>query len=134
MSRDEYFWKAYKEVLSVQCADIFYNFLFLNWWKNQKNFVLLLWNCLLILKILPVTCFKYPEAAILTFTESLCDSVKSYRKLPVTFLHIFPAANKRSAQENIDQSQKKEFWGGFQEAFSKLVSNFKEANKKLIIV
>jgi hypothetical protein len=27
-----------------------------------------------------------------------------------------------------------EFGGGLQEAFSKLVSNFKEANKKLIIV
>jgi hypothetical protein len=68
--------------------------------------------------------------------KATCDSVKSYRKLPVTsaFLHIFPPANKRSAQENIDQSQKKEFRGGFQEEFSKLVSNFKEANKKLIIV
>jgi hypothetical protein len=36
--------------------------------------------------------------------------------------------------ENIGQSQRRELWGGFQEAFSKLVSNFKEANKKLIIV
>jgi hypothetical protein len=34
----------------------------------------------------------------------------------------------------MDQSQRKEFLGGFQKAFSKLVNNFKEANKKFIIV
>jgi hypothetical protein len=35
---------------------------------------------------------------------------------------------------NIEQSQRREFGRGFQEAFSKLVSNFKEAYKKLKIV
>ncbi len=49
-------------------------------------------------------------------------------------MRIYPAANERSALENIDQSQRREFWGGFQYAFLKLVSNFREANKKVIIV
>jgi hypothetical protein len=49
-------------------------------------------------------------------------------------LRIFPAANDRLALENIEQSQIREFTGRFQKAFSKLVSNFKEANKKLIII
>ncbi len=44
--------------------------------------------------------------------EAACDSVKSYQKPPV------------SALENIDQTQRREFWGWFQQAFSKLVSNF----------
>ncbi len=49
-------------------------------------------------------------------------------------LRIFPAANERSGLENIDQSQRREFLGGFQQAFLKFASNFKEVNKKLIIV
>jgi hypothetical protein len=51
-------------------------------------------------------------------------------------LHIFLATttNERSSLENIDQSQRRKFSGGFQSAFSKLVINFKEANKKLIHV
>ncbi len=43
--------------------------------------------------------------------EAAYDSVKSNRKPPVTiyFLRIFPAANERSALENIDQSQSREY-------------------------
>jgi hypothetical protein len=39
------------------------------------------------------------------------DTENAYRKPPVTslFLRIFPAANERSALENIDQSQIREF-------------------------
>ncbi len=38
-----------------------------SWWKNQtKIFSFLLWNSWIILKILPVTRFKDPNAAILT--------------------------------------------------------------------
>jgi hypothetical protein len=54
---DEYF---------CTCADSFYNFLFLTWCKNQtQSFSLLLWNYLLIMKILPVTRLKDPEATTL---------------------------------------------------------------------
>jgi hypothetical protein len=49
-------------------------------------------------------------------------------------LRIFPAANERSGLENIDQSQRREFLGGFQQAFLKFASNLKKVNKKLIIV
>ncbi len=49
-------------------------------------------------------------------------------------LRIFPAANERLALENIDPNTEKEFWGGIQQAFSNLVSNFKEVDKKFIIV
>jgi hypothetical protein len=45
------------------------------------------------------------------------------------FLRIFPAANKRSAQEIIDQSQKRRILRRVSGSISKLVSNFKEANK-----
>ncbi len=46
---------------------VFYHILFLSWWKNlNQSFSLLLWNYLLILKILSVTRFKDPKAAILT--------------------------------------------------------------------
>jgi hypothetical protein len=48
------------------------------------------------------------------------------------FLRIFLAANKRSALENIDQSEKV-FLKRISKSFSKLVSNFKEAKKKLVI-
>ncbi len=44
-------------------------------------------------------------------------------------LCIFSAATERSALENIDQSQRMEFWEGFQWAFSKLLSNSKKQIK-----
>ncbi len=104
--------------------------------KNEtQSFSLLLWNNLLILKILPVTRFREPKAAILTLkmlTGSrlwFCKIIP--QKLPDTswFLRIFPAANEESALENIDQWQRREFWGGYEWSFSKFVNNFKEANK-----
>jgi hypothetical protein len=66
------------------------------------------------LKILPVTRFKDPKAAILTLkmlTGAAYESVKPYRKQPVTsyLLRIFPAANDGPALENINQSQRREF-------------------------
>jgi hypothetical protein len=60
------------------------------------------------LEIIQVIRFKNPKAAILTL--------------------------KMLTLENIDHSEKRKFLGGFHKAFSKLVSNFKEANKKLMIV
>ncbi len=49
------------------CAHNFYNFFFLLEWKNQtQSFSLHLWNYLINLKILLVTRFKDPKAAILT--------------------------------------------------------------------
>jgi hypothetical protein len=51
-----------------------------------------------------------------------------------SFLRDFPAANESLALENIEQSQRREFRGGFQKALSKLVSDFEEAIKNLIIV
>ncbi len=112
----------------------FVQFLFLIWWKHQTHtFSLLVWNYVFTnFKILLVTRFKHPKRWFWHWKciqEATCDSVKSYSKLPLTnlFLRIFPATNERSALENIVQSQRREFWGGFQYAFSKLVSNFKEA-------
>jgi hypothetical protein len=82
------------------------------------------------LKILPVTCFKdrssdfdnenaYRKPPVI---------VKSYRKPPVTN-SLQPMRGRHQRVENIDQSQ----WS-VAVRFSKLVSNFKESNKKLIIV
>ncbi len=57
----------YKNVLSVHALIGFTIFCFLLEWKNQfPSLNLLLWNYLLILKILPVTSYKDPKAAILT--------------------------------------------------------------------
>ncbi len=57
-----YFWR-----LIMINMYFLYIFLFLNWMKNQtQSFSLLLWNYWLILKILPVTRFKGPKAAIVT--------------------------------------------------------------------
>ncbi len=69
-----------------------------------------LWKCLL-----EADCEIIPEAA--------CDKL---------FLAHFTSANERSVLENIDQSHRREYWVGFQKAFSKS-SNFKEANTKLIL-
>ncbi len=70
--------------------------------KKTQSLSLLFGNYLLILKILPVTRFKDPKAAIF-YTEiayreaerAAFDSVKSYWKPPVTskFQRIFTAAN-----------------------------------------
>ncbi len=56
-----------KYVLSVHALIVFTIFCFLLEWKIQtQSFSLLLLNYLLILKILPVTCFKDPTKAIFT--------------------------------------------------------------------
>ncbi len=62
------FLEAYnKNVLSVHAVIVFTIFCFLLEWKNQTpSLNLLLWNYLLTLKILPVTSYKDPKAAILT--------------------------------------------------------------------
>ncbi len=68
--------------------------------------------------------------------KAACDSVKSYRK-PLWLVNswaFLPAASERSALMNTGQSQRREFWWGFQYAFSKLMRNFKVVNKTLIIV
>ncbi len=78
--------------------------------------LLLCWNYspyLKILKLLPVTRFKNPKAAILTWKclqEAACCNVKSYRKHVTSWSLRFPCS-QRSAIENIDQSQRREFWG-----------------------
>ncbi len=69
LSRYElFFLKTYygKYVLSVHALIVFTIFCFVLTWKNQTQcFSLLLWNYLLILKILPVTRFNDSKAAIL---------------------------------------------------------------------
>ncbi len=64
---------------------------------------------LLILYIFPVIRFSDPEAAILT-QKMLFWHWKCLEE--AAFLRIFPAANERSAPENIDQ-------GGSEKGFSK---------------
>jgi hypothetical protein len=50
-------------------------------------------------------------------------------------LRIFSAANERPALENIDQSQKRKgILRRVSVSIFKIVNNFKEANKKLLIV
>jgi hypothetical protein len=71
VSRDESFiWRLFIKntyVLSVHAPIVFTNFCFSLEWKNKtQSFSLLLWNYLLILKILPITLFKDAKAAILT--------------------------------------------------------------------
>jgi hypothetical protein len=62
-------------------------------------------TCSVIWKILPLTVFKDPKAAILTLKrlpESHLCIVKAYLKPPVTslFSHIFPVANESSILES----------------------------------
>ncbi len=68
------FMKAYYKIGTFcTCADSFYKFLFLSWWKNvTQSLSLLNWNFLLLLKILPVARFKAFKAAILT-QQATCE-------------------------------------------------------------
>jgi hypothetical protein len=81
---------------------------------EQYKIKVFLCSYLLILKILSATLFSDPTTAILTLLlqTATCDPLKSYRKPPKTikFLRIFAAANEESTQENIDQSQQKNFY------------------------
>ncbi len=75
------FLKAYydKYVLSVQTLIIFTNFCFLLEGKYQtQSFSLLLWNCLLILKILPAIRFHLKRRFWhwKCLQEATCDSLK----------------------------------------------------------
>jgi hypothetical protein len=114
-------------------ADSFCNFLFFNWWENQaQSFSLILWNHLLILKILPITGFNDPTTAVLTL-KMLTGSHLWLCKI------ILEAACDMSILSHFSCSQwevgtREQWLGWFQYALSKLVSNFKEANKKLIFV
>jgi hypothetical protein len=68
--------------------------------------------------MLSVTPFKDPKVAILTLkinTGNLLVILYNPTKSRLSqLLCIFLAANERSAQENIDQSQRRKFCGGFQ--------------------
>ncbi len=89
--------------------------------KKTQSFNLLLWNYLLILKILSVTLFKEPKAAILTL-KMLTGSY-------LWFCKIIPeAACDKLILAHFPCSQ----WGAITREL--LDCNFKEANKKLIIV
>jgi hypothetical protein len=82
---------------------------FLAFFKWTKEYNRIEYN----LKILPVTRLKDPSGDFDTENayRNDCNFLKSYRKPPVTneVLLIFPAANERSAPENNDQSQRREF-------------------------
>ncbi len=103
-------------------------FLMLGWWKfklihSLYSFSLLLWNYLLLLKILPITRFKDPKAVNLRLGKMLtgsrllfCKIISEAAACDKLILAHFPAANERSALENFVQSQRREFWGGFQKA------------------
>jgi hypothetical protein len=66
--------------------------------------------------------------------EAACDSENhSGSRLSQVYSCAFSLQPMRGREENIDQSHRREFWVGFKQSFSKLGSNFKEANKKLII-
>jgi hypothetical protein len=59
--------------------------------KKPQHFTFLLRKYLLIFEIIPVIRFKDPKAvklALKMLTEAACDSVKSYRKPPVTLWHF----------------------------------------------
>ncbi len=74
VSRDKYFLRLIiiNRFLCTS-ADNFYNFLFLS---------LLLWNDLLILKILPVNCFKDPKEATLTLKMLTESRLWFYKSIP----------------------------------------------------
>jgi hypothetical protein len=54
--------------------------------------------------------------------------------IPQVYSCAFSLQPMSGREENIDQSQRRELWVGLKQSFSKLVSNFKEANEKLIII
>ncbi len=121
------------------------SFLYMRWWfftifvslllkKPNSKFCLLLWNYWLILKILPVTRFKDPKMAIWTLKMRtgirlwLCKIIPEARwQSNYCAFSLQPMRGRHWRTSN--QSQRREFWGGFQQAFSKLVWNIKEANK-----
>ncbi len=95
-----------KNLLSVHALIVNTIFCFLLEWKNQtQSFSLLLWNYLLILKILPVTHFKDPKAAILTLkmlTGSRLWFCKIILKVYSRAFSLQPMRLERSALENIN--------------------------------
>ncbi len=111
----------------------------LRWWKNQtQSFTFLLWNFILILEILPVTCFEDSKAAILTrkmltgsrlwfckiIPEAACDKL-----IPAHFPCSQWEAGTREHRPITENSERR-----FLIRYSKLISNFKEANRNLTIV
>ncbi len=114
VSRDEYFFEgAYNyKVISGHALIVFTVY----WWKNRtSSFSLLLWKNYLW----KVTSFKDPKTAILTLKILTGSRLWFCKIIPeaacdILILAIFPAANERSALENIDQSRGREFWRGFQ--------------------
>ncbi len=113
------FWRVIIINRCLICADGFTSLCFLvDDIIKFKVSSLLLWNYLLTLKILPVNRFKDSKAAILTLNMHIRNRMwfwKSSRNQLVTssFLRIILGASDRSALENIEQAQRKEFWGGF---------------------
>ncbi len=115
---------------------VFTIFLFTCWWNNQTQcFSLLLWNYLLVLKILSVTLFKDSKAAIFTLKflqETVCDSCKIILEAACDklVLAIFPEANEGSTVDNSNQSQRRELWGGFSVSIFKINKKFQRSKYK----
>ncbi len=68
------------------------------------------WNYLFYSQILLVTLFRDSKATILTLKMHTGNPTESRLWQNI----FFPAANEGSTQENIDQSQRRESWRGFQ--------------------
>jgi|LakMenEpi03Aug12_release.lakeMendotaPanAssembly.Ray.scaffolds.fasta_scaffold611588_1 hypothetical protein len=107
---------------SVHALIVVTIFYFFSWWKNQTQiFSLAYFKLLTNFENPSSNRFKEPKAAILTLiilTEGRLWFCKIIPEAAFTsqFLRIFRAANERSALalENTDQSQRRDFCGGFQ--------------------
>jgi hypothetical protein len=86
------------------------------------------------LKILPVTHFKDPKAAILALKMLTGSRLRFCKIIPEAACDKLVLALRQSALDQIEQTQRRKFEDGFSKHFQKLVINFKEAAKMLVIV
>ncbi len=120
------------------CVDGFKILCFLLERKNQtQSFSLLLWNYLLILKIHPVTRFKDPKVAILTLKMLTGSRLWFCKIIPKAASDNLILAHFPCSQREVGTREHRpittEFLRRVSVSFFK-ISNFKDANKKLIIV
>ncbi len=108
-----------RRVLSVHAVIVFTPLL-LSWWKFKLKFSLLLRNYLLILKIILVTRFKDPKAAILIlkmFTRSRFFKIVPKAARDKLNLAHFTCSKWEFGTGEHRQITARKFWGGFSKHF-----------------
>jgi hypothetical protein len=116
-------------------------YFFINWENQTRSFTLIPWNCLQILKILPVTNFRDPKVAILTLKMYTWSCLWLYKVIPEAdcdklILAHFPCSLWEVRTRERRPITEKEILRRVSVSIFKISKyrNFNVANKKLIIV